>query len=246
MQLSEYVEDLEIVTDLFGTPSTYHPVLLWDGAEGATLVDSGMPGQLELFRKRLAELGMNLADIRRIILTHQDMDHIGGAAALVAETGALVYAHAGDAPYIQGEKELLKMSPERVKGIAKSLPEEQRARVLSLFSPMPRAHVDQLLRDGEVLPFHGGIRVIHTPGHTPGHVSLFLERSRILLSGDALRIEEGRLVGPAPRVTPDMKEAIASLSKLLPLPIDRVLCYHGGLSDPQPKARLREIAETVV
>jgi glyoxylase-like metal-dependent hydrolase (beta-lactamase superfamily II) len=84
--------------------------------------------------------------------------------------------------------------------------------------------------------------VIHTPGHTPGHISLFIPAERLLISGDALRTENGDVVGPHPPATPDMPLAIASLKKLLDYPIDRVLSYHGGLSKPGALAKIRELA----
>ena len=97
---------------------------------------------------------------------------------------------------------------------------------------------NRALADGEELPYGGGIVVIHTPGHTPGHMSFFLPADHLLISGDALRVESGVLEGPNPKVTPDLSLAAASLRKLLGYPIDRVLCYHGGLSGPGALARL--------
>ena len=170
---------------------------------------------------------------------------MGGAAAAVKASKATVLAHAGDIPYIQGERPLIKMDPKRVETMIQAVPAEQRDRVRELLLHPPAVRVDRALVDGEVLPLRGGIVVIHTPGHTPGHISLFLPSDRLLVSGDALRVVDGVLAGPSPTATPDLAQATASLGKLLGFDIDRVICYHGGLSLPSAMQRLRELAAAV-
>ena len=74
--------------------------LLTDG--DLTLIDSGYSGKTgEIFR-RVSRLGFNLADIANVLITHHHPDHIGGLAELKSMTGAKVFAHVGDAPYIDG------------------------------------------------------------------------------------------------------------------------------------------------
>lgn len=243
MKIAERVEVLEITMNIAGRQSAIHPVLLWDDGDGATLIDTGMPGQLDLIRAHLDRLGVKMKDIRRIILTHQDIDHIGGAAALVKATGAEVLAHADDVPYIEGVKPLIKMNKERIEKMTESLPEKDREAARRMMGNPPSVDVDRRVADGEEIDLHGGMVVVHTPGHTPGHLSIYLKKSHILVSGDALRVENGKLVGPAPGATPDMNQAVASLAKLLPFEIDRVLCYHGGLSPEGASDRIRELAD---
>jgi glyoxylase-like metal-dependent hydrolase (beta-lactamase superfamily II) len=72
--------------------------------------------------------------------------------------------------------------------------------------------------------------VISTPGHTPGHISLYLERSKVLIAGDALRAERGSLNGPNPSMTLEMRTALQSMRKLADLEIDTIVCYHGVVS----------------
>jgi glyoxylase-like metal-dependent hydrolase (beta-lactamase superfamily II) len=242
MKLGKNLEALEVSMHLGANESTIYPVLAWDGTEGATLIDAGLPGSHVTIEGHLARLGLGWKDVRRLIITHQDLDHIGGASAVAAASGAAVLAHRDDVPFIQGERTLLKMDRGRIESMLQSLPAEQRERVRELFSSPPKVRVNRELADGERLPYGGGILVIHTPGHTPGHISLFLEAHRLLVSGDALRVVDGELAGPSPQATPDIAQAAASLRKLLSLPIDRVLCYHGGLSKPGVLERLRELA----
>ena len=241
MKIADQVEVLELEMSFAGRTSLIHPVLLRDDDGSTTLIDTGMPGQLEQLRTLMQKAGVSLSALTRIIITHQDIDHIGGAQAIVEASHAEVFAHPDDIPYIQGELPLIKMNAERVAAMLASLPEAQRDAARAIFAHPPRVAVDRRLADGQELPFHEGIVVIHTPGHTPGHVSLYLRKHRILVSGDAMVVQDGVLAGPNPGATPDLEQATKSLGKLAAYPIDRVICYHGGVSPAGASARIREL-----
>jgi glyoxylase-like metal-dependent hydrolase (beta-lactamase superfamily II) len=226
-----------------GLESTIHPVVLWEGREGITLIDAGFPGQLPAIESGLTGLGLKLMEVRRILLTHQDIDHIGSAEALQAATGAEVYAHAADRPYIEGEKRLVKMDPARLEERLKAMPETLRHQARVMMSAPPTVKVARVLQGGELLPFHGGIEVIATPGHTPGHVCYYMKDRGLLVAGDALRVDNGELTGPSRAATPDMPSAIASLRNLLRFPITAVLCYHGGYFGRDVTERIRALSE---
>lgn len=238
MQLFPGAEVLELPMQGFGGPSVVHPVLLM-GEEGATLVDTGFPGQGPVLEAALKAHGLAMADIDRVILTHQDIDHIGNLPALAAGR-ATVLAHRLEAPFIDGRERLLKFSPERMQKMLERMPEAARVQFQKLMSDPPHAQVDVLLEDGEELPLYGGIKVIHTPGHTPGHISLYFPKHRVLISGDAMRVVNGQLEGPGPEVTPDMPTALASLRKI-PTDVEYILAYHGGLFGPAAGRRLQEL-----
>lgn len=243
MKIAENIEALELHMNFTGQDSTIYPALLWD-SEGATLVDTGMPGQLDDLRTQIEDAVGSLGAIRRVILTHQDIDHIGGLPEITrAAQGELeVWAHEEDKPYIEGAKPLIKMNRERMARMMESLPEAQRRQIEQIFSSPPSGKVDRTLRDSEDLPLYdGGVEVVHTPGHTPGHLSLFVKKARLLIAGDALRVEQGELVGPSETATPDMESANASLEKLAGYEIDHVLCYHGGYYGPGASARIEEL-----
>jgi len=242
MKLGERAADLEIEARFFGTRSVIHPVVLWDSRDGATLVDTGYPGQLPDIERALGEQGVRLAEVKRILLTHQDVDHIGSAEPLVAATGAEVFAHAADTPYIQGEKRLVKMDPARFEERLKALPEALRDQARLMISALPTVKVTRVLQGGEQVPVHGGIDVIPTPGHTPGHVCYYVRALQLLIAGDALRVDADELQGPSPTATPDLPTALASLGRLAPLTIRAVVCYHGGYYDRSPGERIRELA----
>ena len=245
MKIGENIQALELHMNLTGQSSVIYPALLWD-SDGATLVDTGLPGQLDAIRRGIENAGVDFQSIDRIILTHQDVDHIGGLTEILrAREGKIeVLAHEEDKPYIEGDKPLIKMNRERLAQMMDALPEPQRQQLDRIFSAPPSGKVDRTLRDGEQLPLHGGIEVIHTPGHTPGHLSLFVEKAKLLIAGDELRVEKGELVGPSERATPDMEKANASLRKLTVYPIDYVLCYHGGLYGPNVSEKIAELSAT--
>ena len=115
-----------------------------------------------------------------------------------------------------------------------------------MFQNPPKVKVDETLKDGMELPYCGGINIIHTPGHTPGHICLYLNRSKILVAGDQLHIDNGELVGPDPMHTPDMKKATDSLKKLLRFDIEQVISYHGGLFTSNPNEKIAELAITII
>lgn len=209
--------------------------LILDPVAGNTLVDTSMPGNMEGVETALAADGLSLADVRQIIVTHQDIDHIGSLAAIKERTRANVIAHSAEVPYIEGRQRLSKYpSQERL---------DQNPGMKEMYDRIGFDPVDQKVEDNDLLNLGGGTRILFTPGHTPGHISLFLERSKTIISGDALTSENGRLKGPLPHATPDFPRAIESVAKLAALPeVSAIVTYHGGLVTDDPLGQLRELA----
>ena len=206
--------------------------LIVDEENGTTLVDAGLPDQTEAISAALVEAGIGVRDLRRIIFTHQDLDHVGSGAALVRQSGARVLAHSADAPYIEGGLRPLKPTPEML---------EQRPQMRKVLERLEPVGVDEQVENGSHLDLAGGTQVIFTPGHTPGHISLYLEGSKILIAGDALTAEGGYLNGPNPSATLDMSTAIRSTQKLADLDIDIIVCYHGGVVSEDANGQLRRV-----
>ena len=129
-----------------------------------------------------------LNTITHIIVTHDDIDHIGSLAALKRSYPEMkIISQEIEAPYIRGTKKSLQL--EQAESMLTSLPAnelEQAEQFVRFLQSVERVPVDQLVSDKELLPWCGGIEIVHTPGHTPGHISLYLVSSKTLIAGDAV------------------------------------------------------------
>src|ERR687889_607115 len=234
MKIAEDIYVLPIPRGSQGAAGFLNLTLILDDDNGNTLVDAGLPGQAEAIGAALLDAGIGVRDLRRIIFTHQDLDHIGSGAALVRQSGARVFAHPADAPYVEGELRPIKVTPEML---------ERRPQMREVLERLEPVRVDEHLEDGERLDLAGGIRVIFTPGHTPGHLSLYLERPKVLVAGDALTAEDGFLNGPNPTMTLDVREAARSVSRLAELDVQAIVCYHGGVVGEDANGQLRRVVQ---
>jgi glyoxylase-like metal-dependent hydrolase (beta-lactamase superfamily II) len=237
---------LSITAQVLGRADTIHPVLLWDDRDVA-LIDTGFPRQVNQLRSEIESHGVDPGRLNRILITHQDIDHIGNLQELVEGSSSRieVSTHITEKPYVQGDRRLLRFTDEAIAGLdllPDHVPESFRLGLKALMLHPPRAVVDRVIEGGERLPWCGGIVVIDTPGHTPGHVSLYHEPSRTLIAGDALVVRDGQLWGADPDTTLDRTAAQESISKLAAFDIDSVLCYHGGLFNMNVRHRLAELA----
>jgi len=217
MEIAKGVEMLQLEFQEF----VIHPILLWDD-EMAVLIDTGFPGQIEDIQVEMEKVGVSFDKLKVVILTHQDIDHIGSLPELLqrCRSNIKVYAHELDKPYIEGDLPLLKDGN---------------------VENRPKGKVSDTMIDGQELPYCGGILILHTPGHTPGHISLYLKQSKILVAGDSMYSVNGMLGGIHAPTTINIKEAQQSLKKYLNLDIESVVCYHGGLSKGNIKIQLQNL-----
>jgi len=181
--------------------------------DGITLIDTSSGPAAARIMDAIAAIGRSPNDLRTIIATHYHYDHTGNVAALVERSGAAFLAHAEDAPYIDGRKPWrhLSLGPFDV-----SVPA---SRYYTL-------RVDGELKTGDVLSAAGGLEVVHTPGHTPGSISLFARARRVLFTGDAIGNWFGLRL-PLPMPSHDMQEARRSVHRLAALEYDVALPGHG-------------------
>jgi glyoxylase-like metal-dependent hydrolase (beta-lactamase superfamily II) len=230
MKIATGVEMLEIPATIRGAQTFIYPTLIWD-SKTTVLVDAGFPGQLSAFRRAIMEAGASFERIDKIIITHHDRDHIGGLRSILNELPqkASVFSHQEERPYIEGRippfKATLADAPDSpYPPEMKALFRRQKLDYLDF-----TVGVDRIVEDGEELPFCGGITVIHTPGHTPGHVCLYIGQSKTLIAGDALSAEGDKL-GPLPKLASlDWPSAVRSLGTLVRYDVETVICYHGGV-----------------
>jgi glyoxylase-like metal-dependent hydrolase (beta-lactamase superfamily II) len=190
-----------------------------------TLVDTGMRWAGGTIRRGLAEIGRHPSDVQRIVLTHAHGDHVGSAAALVETTAASgVAVHRADAQYVRDG------SPPPGSGFGRVL---QR---LPGFGFKPVA-ASRELADGDVLDVGGGLEVHHTPGHTPGHVSLRHRDSGVLITGDVIFNMAGRMTWPVRAFCTDFPLNRRSASVLADLDYRVAAFTHG----PHIGASAREV-----
>jgi glyoxylase-like metal-dependent hydrolase (beta-lactamase superfamily II) len=204
------------------------------------VVDTGLPRQSEGILGALRALGRDPSEVRAIVLTHHHVDHTGNLAALVAATGAAVHVHPADADVVDGRRP----SPGPSSHGALSRAVAWFAASMRMSSAAP-VHVDDELEDGRELPYGGGMRVIHTPGHTAGHCSLLLPGRRLLIAGDAAGGAFGKVGLPLGLYTEDMDQARGSLCRLLEEDFDSACFGHGTVFRRDAHRRFERLAERI-
>jgi glyoxylase-like metal-dependent hydrolase (beta-lactamase superfamily II) len=191
---------------------------------GWVLIDAGTPKSAQKIIKEAKNRFGEDTMPKAIILTHAHFDHIGAILELLEEWDVPVYAHSFELPYLTGEKNY-------------PLPDNTvDAGLIAKLSPMfPTEAIDlgnkvKALPSSGTVPHMEGWNWIHTPGHTEGHISLFREKDRALIVGDAfvtvkqeslysVLTQELEIHGPPKYLTPDWDsswESVKLLEKLKP------------------------------
>ena len=233
---------LEVTFGFNGMVNTIYPVILRDDKE-MILIDCGYPKFLTLIEEYATKNNIDLSNLTKLIITHHDFDHMGSAADLKSKYPNIkILGSSKDEKYISGKEKSLRL--QQAESIYDNLPEEQKEGALNfhkLLESIDNVDIDIKLNDGDTFDWCGGIEIIETPGHMPGHISIYIKESRTLIAGDALVIEDNKLAIANPQYTLDMREAKKSINKLLKYDIDKVICYHGGIYQSDIKNSLKQI-----
>ncbi|WJL94852.1 MBL fold metallo-hydrolase [Microbacterium sp. ET2] len=201
---------------------------LVETADGITLIDAGLPGHWRDLIRELRAMGRQLSDVRGVILTHGDSDHLGFAERLRREHGVPVYIHAADAERAKGgPKPPTAMGRKRIGAVAGFFLYAARK------GGARTRHLTEVaeVSDGQVLPLPGDPQIIALPGHSPGSVAVYVPSVRAAFVGDALTTRSVLTgeVGPQPApFTDEPVEALASLDRLVGLDAEWILPGHGA------------------
>lgn len=189
-------------------------VLLLEDEDGWTLVDTGVGSSVGRIKNALATLGSGPEDLRRIFLTHQHDDHIGGLKGLLEwAPGTEVSANQHEADVISGKRGFDPQSNPILRRLASN-------------AKPPGVLVERVVAEGDTV---SGFRVISTPGHTLGHVSLLRDEDGLLFTADAFGCLPRRLrVGVRKAFCTDPPEAKRSAEKLLEEDFGRTILAHGA------------------
>lgn len=208
---------------------TLWPVIIQQ-ADRMVLVDTGYEGFLPLIIEAARKENISLENLTDIIVTHHDIDHMGALAEWAAAFPRVrIHASPIEATYISGTVKSARLI--QAESLYPSLPDEQKPFAKAFQEQLEKVKtvpVDHLLPEGNIgwLP---GLSVIATPGHTPGHISIYDSTQQILITADALVIEGGHLNLANPHFAIDLKQAVQSAWQLSRLPVRQIICYHGGV-----------------
>ena len=212
--------------------------------DGVTIIDAGLPRYWRLLGGELARLGLTLDDVRALILTHGDTDHIGFAARLYREKGIPAYVHPADADRARMEvkKPTSGWGPVKAGALAGFLWYSARQGGLRI---RPAGEL-RPTEDGQVLDVPGAPRIIHAPGHTPGSVAVHVPAVDALFLGDTMTTRNvlTGVTGPKPApFTLEPEQALASLGRVSEVDATWVLPGHGPAWDGGVAEAVRLIRE---
>ncbi len=214
--------------DAIGLSNTIS-VLLVEGDDGWTLVDTGVGSSAGRIREALVALGGRPEDLRRIYITHHHMDHIGGLPG--------VRKWAPDAEVVASEHEAMIISGKRGPDASSGAV----SRFANRFTKLPTIPVDRVVVEGEIV---AGLRILLTPGHTLGHASLLRDEDGLLFTADAFGAMVSKVkVGGLKAACTDPPLAKRSAEKILAEKFDTVVMTHGKPIHAGARRTLEEVVD---
>ncbi len=251
--MTEVLPDVHLIRlPLTGSPLKWINGYLLKADDGWVLVDCGwdLPDVLEALQAQIADLSVQLGDIRTLVITHYHTDHYGLAGTLICLTRARMLMHRLDWLFVEDELADFDAAIERLdqwlrqNGTPPELLEDEQRRGVEMFRRYKLQAPDEQIEDGH--RFRVGrheLQAVWTPGHTAGHICLYDAERRVLLSGDHVLDPISPNVSlNRPNQGNPLGDYLQSLRKVGELDVDLVLPAHGepfrGLS-----RRVRELLE---
>ncbi len=197
--------------------------------DGLTLIDAGLASAPAAILSQMRGAGYGAEDIKRILITHAHLDHVGGLPELKRLSGAEVITSTLERPVVEGRESL------PLRGIMRTLGRSA--------EPLPGTPVARTVEDGEVLgAVLGGLQVLHVPGHTPGHLAFWQPEQRVLFVGDVILALFGLRL-PFAAFTVDMDENRRSVKRLAELGAKMICSGHGKPVTKNAARKMRRFAE---
>ncbi|MCL2056949.1 MAG: MBL fold metallo-hydrolase [Oscillospiraceae bacterium] len=189
--------------------------------------------------------GVDLSRLTYVIITHQDSDHASSLPLLKKDFPAVkVISSVIEKEYLEMRKKHIRLGHIEKKLL--DVPEDVTQTLLDqikAFEALVPVNVDIAAEDGQVIDICGGIEIIASPGHLPGHIAVYVRELKALVTGDAMNTENGALQTANPLYTLDMDEAARSTEKFMGYDIRQVVCYHGGIFTGDCQAAMQKVLE---
>ena len=221
---------MEIIPGIHTIPGTRFSRIYLIEDDDLTLIDAGMPWSAGRVFEYIRNIGRHPSELGRILMTHNHPDHTGGAPGILKRSDAEVVAHRMDSRRHGDVRALSYM------GIFSSL------QVAVPF--LKQIPLDHAVTEDEVIPVAGGIRAMHTPGHTDGSVCYLMEREGLLFSGDTIFSDFGRVSRSMPFPGTDVVRYQESIERLLTLDFEVLCGGHGSPLVGGASTRFRELIKS--
>jgi len=205
------------------------------------LVDCGYEETFPEFLTELRNIGVELTDLYAILISHDDIDHLGALRLFKDKNPDLIiYSSEIEEPSVSG-----KIKSERLEQAEQSLlklPHEHKSwayQFINQLKSIKRIQVDAILKDRDKIEEE--VEVIFTPGHTKGHISFYIPGEKTLIANDALVIENDHFDIANPMFTLDKGQALKSVELIRELQAEKIICYHGGIANDNISQKLTDL-----
>jgi glyoxylase-like metal-dependent hydrolase (beta-lactamase superfamily II) len=225
------LDSIKISDGIYRIPTLFSHAInsfaLIDDDDKVVLIDAGLKGSTKKLISALDSIGKQPTDVKMILLTHAHSDHLGGVNNFNAHSHSPVLIHDSDKKYAQDGK-----APEVESALAK---------VFTLFNKnIDKVSIADTFKDDDILKVRDGIQVIHTPGHTPGHVSFYDKKTGTLITGDALFNMRDKITHSVKLFCYDSKMAKESTIRLGDLDVEAIGFMHGREITQNAKNTLKD------